>query len=340
MIREKYGLEKGFVIEMSGTPSPKSPVDWWSQCEIAWPGFLREGSQKAMEERMAFMVQQTGRRRVQEAHRLEGRRAEVRRVRRDARGRAARIGRHGGPRRLPRVHAQQERGRLPLQAAQGAGDDQAQEGLPGPARQAISQDHLQADREHAACGRGHRPVGPERRHRHDLAPRTERRLPVPRGAGRHDPLHALHRRHGARVDRPAGAGRDAIPACNCCLPRSWPGWSSRRCLARCAAATREVPKMVRTDPRDSLPQGSRAEDALGRERRDRPPGGVRRLHRLGGSRRQALPQGKVERRAVRSGRVPGSHARRRSGHGRAAGLLGQPRPSAGCLLRRTPSRAA
>ena len=37
MIREKYGLEHGFVIEMSGTPSPKSPVDWWSQCEIAWP---------------------------------------------------------------------------------------------------------------------------------------------------------------------------------------------------------------------------------------------------------------------------------------------------------------
>ena len=59
LIREKYGLEKGFVLEMSGTPSPKSPVDWWSQCEIAWPGFLREGSQKAMEERMAFMVQQT-----------------------------------------------------------------------------------------------------------------------------------------------------------------------------------------------------------------------------------------------------------------------------------------
>ena len=59
MIREKYGLEGGYVIEMSGTPSPKSPVDWWSQCEIAWPGFLREGSAKAMEERLAFMVQQS-----------------------------------------------------------------------------------------------------------------------------------------------------------------------------------------------------------------------------------------------------------------------------------------
>ena len=58
MIREKYGLEHGYVIEMSGTPAPKNPTDWWSQCEIAWPGFLREGSPKAMEDRMAFMVMQ------------------------------------------------------------------------------------------------------------------------------------------------------------------------------------------------------------------------------------------------------------------------------------------
>lgn len=57
-IREHYGVEKGFVIEMSGTPSPKSPVDWWSQCEIAWPGFLREGSPKALEQRCGFVVMQ------------------------------------------------------------------------------------------------------------------------------------------------------------------------------------------------------------------------------------------------------------------------------------------
>lgn len=54
-IRERYGFD-GYVIEMSGTPSPKSPADWWAQCEIAWPGFLREGSHKAMEQRLAFMV--------------------------------------------------------------------------------------------------------------------------------------------------------------------------------------------------------------------------------------------------------------------------------------------
>jgi len=56
LIREKYGYD-GYVILMSGTPSPKTPCDWWSQCEIAWPGFLKEGSRRAMEERLAFMVE-------------------------------------------------------------------------------------------------------------------------------------------------------------------------------------------------------------------------------------------------------------------------------------------
>lgn len=58
LIREKYGYD-GYVILMSGTPSPKSPVDWWSQCEIAWPGFLAEGSEKAFRERLAFTSPQT-----------------------------------------------------------------------------------------------------------------------------------------------------------------------------------------------------------------------------------------------------------------------------------------
>ena len=58
LIRAKHMWE-GFVILMSGTPSPKKPTDWWSQCEIAWPGFLKEGSAKALESRLAFQVQQT-----------------------------------------------------------------------------------------------------------------------------------------------------------------------------------------------------------------------------------------------------------------------------------------
>lgn len=57
-IRAVHGF-KGYVIEMSGTPSPKKPIDWWSLCEIAWPGFLREGSVRALEQRLAFQVQKT-----------------------------------------------------------------------------------------------------------------------------------------------------------------------------------------------------------------------------------------------------------------------------------------
>jgi len=43
------------VILMSGSPAAKSPVDWWAQCEIAWPGFIKEGSVKAFKNRVAFI---------------------------------------------------------------------------------------------------------------------------------------------------------------------------------------------------------------------------------------------------------------------------------------------
>ncbi len=54
LIRKEYGFN-GYVILMTGTPSPKTPVDWWSQCEIAYPGFLAEGSDKAFRRRLSFM---------------------------------------------------------------------------------------------------------------------------------------------------------------------------------------------------------------------------------------------------------------------------------------------
>ncbi len=57
IIRTKYDKD-GYVILMSGTPSPKSPLDWWKQCEITWPGFLKEGSKDQLETRLGFMVRQ------------------------------------------------------------------------------------------------------------------------------------------------------------------------------------------------------------------------------------------------------------------------------------------
>jgi|GEM_PF-2302280 len=57
-IRNEYGWN-GYVILMSGTPAPKKPVDWWRQCEICYPGFVKEGSAKAFEHRLRIFVPKT-----------------------------------------------------------------------------------------------------------------------------------------------------------------------------------------------------------------------------------------------------------------------------------------
>jgi len=58
-IRRDWGME-GFVIGMSGTPSPKSPVDWWAPCEIVWPGFLREGDAESFKFRLGIHRKEEG----------------------------------------------------------------------------------------------------------------------------------------------------------------------------------------------------------------------------------------------------------------------------------------
>lgn len=58
-IREDHGLN-GYVILMSGTPAPKSPADWWSQCEIACPGFLKEGDIYKFRERLGIFEKKEG----------------------------------------------------------------------------------------------------------------------------------------------------------------------------------------------------------------------------------------------------------------------------------------
>jgi len=53
-VRDEWG-DEGYIIEMSGTPAPKTPVDWWHQCEVACPGFLKEGNINKFKKRMCII---------------------------------------------------------------------------------------------------------------------------------------------------------------------------------------------------------------------------------------------------------------------------------------------
>lgn len=55
-VRDDWGQD-GFVILMSGSPAPRSPVDWWSQCEIACPGFLKEGNVEKFKRRLGIITE-------------------------------------------------------------------------------------------------------------------------------------------------------------------------------------------------------------------------------------------------------------------------------------------
>lgn len=51
----KYTNGKGLVSVMSGSPAPKSPLDWWMLAEIACPGFIREGNIHRFRDRVAIV---------------------------------------------------------------------------------------------------------------------------------------------------------------------------------------------------------------------------------------------------------------------------------------------
>lgn len=53
-VRECWG-DNGYVVEMSGSPAPGKPSDWWKQCEIAAPGYLKEGTIQKFTERLAII---------------------------------------------------------------------------------------------------------------------------------------------------------------------------------------------------------------------------------------------------------------------------------------------
>lgn len=53
-MRTEWGND-AYILLMTGTPAPKSPKDWWMQCEIACPGFLQEGDVFKFERRLAII---------------------------------------------------------------------------------------------------------------------------------------------------------------------------------------------------------------------------------------------------------------------------------------------
>lgn len=52
-IRERWAAQ-GAVILMSGSPAPKSPLDWYNQCEIACPGFIKESTFESFKYRLSI----------------------------------------------------------------------------------------------------------------------------------------------------------------------------------------------------------------------------------------------------------------------------------------------
>ena len=53
-VRERWGKD-GYCVLMSGTPAPKVPTDWWHQCEVARPGYIREGNIHKFKQRLCII---------------------------------------------------------------------------------------------------------------------------------------------------------------------------------------------------------------------------------------------------------------------------------------------
>src|SRR5262249_47039244 len=55
-LADKVRDRNGYIILLSGTPAPHSPLDWYQQCQIACPGFLKEGDLKKFQARLGFVT--------------------------------------------------------------------------------------------------------------------------------------------------------------------------------------------------------------------------------------------------------------------------------------------
>ena len=58
-LAEYVRRKDGYLIGLTGTPAPKSPLDWWSLCEVIQPGYIRENSPAKFRNRLALVKQET-----------------------------------------------------------------------------------------------------------------------------------------------------------------------------------------------------------------------------------------------------------------------------------------
>jgi len=59
-LANKTREDGGFIFLLSGTPAPKNPCDWWNICELAAPGFLKEGSSDKLKYRLGKITFEQG----------------------------------------------------------------------------------------------------------------------------------------------------------------------------------------------------------------------------------------------------------------------------------------
>lgn len=57
-MRDVFGENVPYILELTGTPAPKSPADWYNQTEVAKPGYVREGDIYKFKDRLAYIDKQ------------------------------------------------------------------------------------------------------------------------------------------------------------------------------------------------------------------------------------------------------------------------------------------
>ncbi len=56
-VREAWN-DEGYVVLLTGTPAPRSPLDWHHQTEVCCPGFLKEGTRAKLKQTLAITEKQ------------------------------------------------------------------------------------------------------------------------------------------------------------------------------------------------------------------------------------------------------------------------------------------